>query len=366
LFQKRAEVELIEEWQTFEEQFVVTDDANNARLHFDVGDAEISVELASVSLCRLPDGRCIESHLPTAQHGKWQQSKIFLRDGEALKPLISVTIPCYNQAQYLGEAIESVIAQRYPRFEIIVVDDGSPDNTVDVARAYAGIRYMRLDNQGVSAARNAGVRESKGHYLVVLDAHDRLLPNALHAGLSCLDDHPECAFASGHIRLISSDGSRLPFPEQSCIEREHYLALLQGCYIWTPAAVIFRHSVFESGFAFEPSLSGSEDWDLYLRISRSFSVCCHNNVVAEHRVHAMSITANVGTMLKECMTALHRQWGYVKGNKAYEQAYRIGTKFKNTMEGRWLVRPRIPCGHMSGGRLFGIYGCFLDVIHKHS
>src|ERR687885_795015 len=111
--------------------------------------------------------------------------------------VVSVVIPCYNQAHFLGEAIESVLAQSYPHFEIVVVDDGSTDNTSEVAARYPGVRCIRQNNQGVAAARNTGIRESNGSYLVFLDADDRLLPEALEVGLEQLKVHPECAFVSG-------------------------------------------------------------------------------------------------------------------------------------------------------------------------
>src|ERR671912_965329 len=110
--------------------------------------------------------------------------------------LVSVVIPCYNQAHFLGEAIESVLSQTYPHFEIVVVDDGSTDNTQEVAARYPGVRYIRQENQGLAGARNAGIRRSNGSYLVFLDADDRLLPEALEVGLEHLNAHPECAFVS--------------------------------------------------------------------------------------------------------------------------------------------------------------------------
>ena len=82
----------------------------------------------------------------------------------SIMPLVSVIIPCYNQGHFLGEAIRSTLDQTYPRVEIIVVDDGSDDRTPEVARSYSGVRYVRQDNQGVSAARNAGFTLSRGEY----------------------------------------------------------------------------------------------------------------------------------------------------------------------------------------------------------
>src|SRR5215204_1328714 len=121
--------------------------------------------------------------------------------------LVSVVIPCYNQAHFLGEAIESVLAQSYPNFEIIVVDDGSPDNTSEVAASYPRVRLVRQENQGLSAARNSGLARSEGEYVVFLDADDRLLPGALQAGLECFEAHPKCAFVYGRCSRIRRDGT---------------------------------------------------------------------------------------------------------------------------------------------------------------
>src|SRR5438046_8618551 len=111
--------------------------------------------------------------------------------------LVSVIIPCHNQAHFLDEAIESVLTQTYPNHEIIVVDDGSTDNTATVAKCHSPLRYIYQENAGPSAARNTGVKESRGEYLVFLDADDRLLPEALEIGVGCLRQHPECAFEIG-------------------------------------------------------------------------------------------------------------------------------------------------------------------------
>src|SRR4051812_38436284 len=108
--------------------------------------------------------------------------------------LVSIVIPCYNQAHFLPEAINSVRSQTYSHTEVIVVDDGSIDNASEVARAYPEVHCITQRNHGLSAARNTGLRNSKGSFLVFLDADDRLLPNAIEAGYASLKSHPECAF----------------------------------------------------------------------------------------------------------------------------------------------------------------------------
>jgi glycosyltransferase involved in cell wall biosynthesis len=102
--------------------------------------------------------------------------------------LVSVVIPCYNQARFLGEAIESVLSQSYRAFEVVVVDDGSTDNTSEVVARYAGadagVRLIRQENRGLAGARNRGLAEAEGEYVVFLDSDDRLLPDALQVGVT--------------------------------------------------------------------------------------------------------------------------------------------------------------------------------------
>src|SRR5688500_2053614 len=102
------------------------------------------------------------------------------------KGLVSVVIPCYNHGAYLPEAVASVQSQNYPSLEIIVIDDGSTDNTKAVAAGLTGITYFYQPNQGLSAARNAGIRHSKGEFLLFLDADDWLLPEAIETNVKYL------------------------------------------------------------------------------------------------------------------------------------------------------------------------------------
>src|SRR5215203_1775138 len=107
---------------------------------------------------------------------------------------VSVVIPCYNQARFLGEAIQSVLCQGYPDLEIIVVDDGSEDSTEEVASGYTKkdprVRLIRQDNKGLAAARNRGLSEAGGEYVVFLDSDDRLVLEALEVGVRELESHP--------------------------------------------------------------------------------------------------------------------------------------------------------------------------------
>lgn len=241
--------------------------------------------------------------------------------------MISVIIPCYNQGYFLSEAIESVLSQTWLDIEIIVVDDGSNDNTSDVASRYPYVRCIGQANQGVCAARNAGLRESKGQCVVFLDADDRLLPNALEIGLEYLMVHPECAFVSGRAKLIGGDETPLGTERRSCIGSDHYFELLRDSnHIWNPSVSVYRRDILERVGAYNTSIVVCEDYELNLRIARSFPVYCHENVVAEYRIHQQNATHNAELMLKSILAVYRLQTPYVKGHKGYEQAHATGRR----------------------------------------
>src|SRR5258708_17358462 len=129
-------------------------------------------------------------------------------------PSVAVVIPTFKHARFLADEIMSVLAQKHPADEIIVVDDGSTDDPASVVSQFAKVRLIRQENRGLSAARNTGLRNCATSHVVFLDADDRLLPIALHAGLASIAERPECAFLHGRHRLISEAGRPIrPHPD---------------------------------------------------------------------------------------------------------------------------------------------------------
>jgi glycosyltransferase involved in cell wall biosynthesis len=247
-------------------------------------------------------------------------------------------IPCRDQARFLPAAIESVLAQSYQHFEIVVIDDGSDDNTEAVVRRYPGVQYVRQEHGGVSAARNAGLRLSTGGYLVFLDADDRLLPNALLTGLRQLAAHPECAFVSGHCVMTGYDGLPLDSDGQERVERDHYRAFLRHNYVRSLGTVMFRRAVFEHVGSFDQQLIACEDYDLYLRITRDFSVFCHGEPVAEYRKYVANTTGDPARMLGAALTVLRRHRPALNADRETRQAFRTGVRHSKSVLGPWLSR----------------------------
>jgi glycosyltransferase involved in cell wall biosynthesis len=242
----------------------------------------------------------------------------------AHQPLVSVVIPCYNQGAYLHDAVASALRQTHPDVEVIVVDDGSTDDTASVVAGYPAARYVEQKNQGAPAARNAGLGASRGAFVVFLDADDRLLPQAAAAGIESLAAHPDWMFVTGHVRLIREDGSAAGVPPQHHGGPDPYVELLRSNYIWTPGAVMYRRSVFDSVGGFDTAAGGSADYELNIRIARSFPVGCHHQVILEYRQHSANMSADVSYMLKSAVSVRRSQRQHVRRNRTAEQAWHAG------------------------------------------
>jgi glycosyltransferase involved in cell wall biosynthesis len=265
---------------------------------------------------------------------------------------VGVVIPCYNQARFLGEAIQSVLCQDYTDLEIVIVDDGSSDGTKEVASGYAEVdrrvRHVRQENRGLAAARNRGLAEVGGEYVVFLDSDDRLIPGALEVGVRELEAHPGCAFVSGLCRKITADGSVVPGWEQFRVRDDPYLELLRSCPVYVPA-VMYRRCVFDAVGDFDTSYRAAEDYDLYYRILERFPVCCHDTLVAEIRRHDANMTRDRALMLKYNMAALRSQRKRVKGNPRYKAAYKAGERLWRDWHGAPVVNQVRT--HLREGRL---------------
>lgn len=220
-------------------------------------------------------------------------------------PLISVIIPCYNHAHYLQDAFESIYSQGYSNIEVVVVDDGSTDNTKEVTQKNAGVKYVYQNNKGLSAARNTGIKNSEGSILIFLDADDWLLPGAISTNLGFLKEHTGCAFVSGGYRLVFMDSGTTTDTTYE-VHDDHYIHFLESNYIGMHAAVMYQRWVFDE-FDFEETLRSCEDYDLYLRISKKYAVFHHNKIIAAYRMHGSNMSLNIPMMLKGVLNVLKKQ-----------------------------------------------------------
>jgi glycosyltransferase involved in cell wall biosynthesis len=218
---------------------------------------------------------------------------------------VSVIIPCYNGGRYLAEAIESARSQDLPPTEIIVVDDGSTDDSAAIAASFRDVILVRQDNAGVSAARNAGIAKARGEFIVLLDADDRLLPGAIGNYLQALADEPRVVMAFGGNRIINSVGEVVGSNPQAA-GRPDYWAILGGVVPGPSQTILRREALIEAG-GFDPDKRVLEDWDLYLCLAQKGEILCLGVLVSDYRQHAGQASHAPAPMLRMALDILDRE-----------------------------------------------------------
>lgn len=276
-------------------------------------------------------------------------------------PLVSVVIPCFNQAHFLDEAIDSVFAQTYSEHEVIVIDDGSADNSYEVATRFPSVHSIRQANRGVAAARNLGLVKARGELMVFLDADDRLLPQALELGVTAIAKRPRIAFAAGMSRDIGEDGTVIREGEQPLVTQDHYLNLLKDCYIWSGSSLVFRRSAIEAVGGFNQDLEAGDDYELYLKLARRYPVFCHDTVVTEYRRHGSNTTRDVALVLTSELRVLGGQRPNLRDRRD-RAALRAGIRQVRLRHGRALAE-QAAAAWSAGRRREALRGVFTLARH---
>lgn len=211
----------------------------------------------------------------------------FAWDVPETEGLVSCIVPVYNGERFLGEALDSILAQSYAPIEIFVVDDGSTDGTSDVVGRYGeAVQYSRQPNAGPGAARNRGIRQAGGEFIAFLDADDIWLPDKTSHQVAKLRERPELDFCVGHMKSFF-------MPERSG-EKEQFSdhSYHQPRAAFSPCTVLARRSLFADLGGFDPTLRSAEDTDWFLRAfssGRQYEVLA--DLLVERRLHANNITS---------------------------------------------------------------------------
>jgi glycosyltransferase involved in cell wall biosynthesis len=223
-------------------------------------------------------------------------------------PLVSVIIPAYNAEAYISEALESVFAQTYRPFEIIVVDDGSTDKTAEIVKNYqtskttktneTNLIYIYQSNSGPSKARNEGMKVAKGDYIAFLDADDLWTPMKLEKQVNYMLSNREVFLVFGDMMIFNEQGvvvestfKKNGYPE--CDRRGKVLnafeRLIERNYI-PSGTVLLKRDCFEKVGYFDENIRHGEDYDLWLRISLMFHIGCIPEVLRLKRIHGDSLS----------------------------------------------------------------------------
>ena len=242
----------------------------------------------------------------------------------------SVVIPCHNYGRFLARAIESALAQSRPAVDITVVDDGSTDDTADVAGRY-DVTLVRQRQLGVSGACNTGFAEARGAYALFLDADDELERDALENLLARAATDPEAGMVYGHQQFVDESGAPIVHrPDwerlyKTCLDQDPYrYALRTGHPIRAPGATLYRSAAVRAVGGYQ--LERAQDLDLTFRIARAFPVLCADVVVLRSRIHGANQIYQYAGGLTGAVVAHRRQRAYVREHPELEADYRTGLR----------------------------------------
>jgi len=263
---------------------------------------------------------------------------------------VSVIIPTYNRAGYLGEAIQSVLDQAFGDFELIVVDDGSTDSTREVVSSFIDtrVRYIYQENGGVSSARNTGIKASEAEYIAFIDSDDIWLPGNLELKVKLLDSRPEVGLVCSDAYFFDNNtGTTLgrrwhdrtlhDWVNLEKIAKQPLKELLyKGCFIM-PQATMIRRRVFATVGYFDESLPTSEDWDLFVRIFQRFPLEIIDIPLLKIRRHGTSLSENQEKVYRGAVVAVNKAIG--SGSFSGEELKLLKERlaFEHSRYGRWAL-----------------------------
>jgi len=234
---------------------------------------------------------------------------------EILTPsLVSVMMPAYNAEKYIGKAIDSVLAQTYPHWELIIVNDGSSDRTGDIAAACTDsrIRLYHQPNGGESAARNNALQQSRGEFIAFLDADDLFLPHHLQRTVAYLQNHPErnAVYTDGiYIRPDDSHIEPLSKRRRGPFEGDIFEPLVRASDVFGPpiCVVLRRAPVLEENLCFDPQIVIGPDWDFLTRFAEKNPFGYIDDATCLYRLHPTSISVSTNQAKRRLYLARCRE-----------------------------------------------------------
>ncbi len=222
-------------------------------------------------------------------------------------PTVSVIIPTYNHANYVAESIESVLSQTYKDYELIIVNDGSPDDTEEVLQPYihrGQIRYICQENQGQASARNRGLSECQGKYVAFLDDDDLWPMDKLQWQVEYLEANSQCNVVGGAVVMLDNNSPRGDVCNESGHSMLTYAQLFYGNPFNSPGQVLIRKSALEGIGGFDTSIWGADDFDVFLRLAELSPIASFLKTALYYRLHSSNASRNHLRMLQNSRTCM--------------------------------------------------------------
>lgn len=207
-----------------------------------------------------------------------------------MKPLVSVLIPMYNEENGIRKTLNSILAQTYSNYEIIVVDDGSTDRSAEIVRAeYPQVKLIQQENQGIAVALNTGLEHCQGEFIARIDCNDESYPTRLEKQVRFLQENPDVGLVGGHIMLFEKDGTEIGIIKYPTTPKKALRNLLRHTPSISHTVALIRKSVLEETGNYDPFFNGREDIELWCRISLLYKITNLDELV----VRSLSTTGGI-------------------------------------------------------------------------
>ncbi len=271
-------------------------------------------------------------------------------------PQISVIVPVYNGKKTIQETIESVLNQTFSDFELIVINDGSQDSTLEVI---ANIQDARLQvfsypNAGVAASRNRGLSHACGKFISFLDADDLWTPDKLEAQLKALQENPQAAVAYSWTDHIDESSQFLTPGPHITVSGDIYARLLLGNFLSNGSNVLVRTQALLEVGAFEQSLAPAEDWDMWLRLAAHYHFVAVASPQILYRISTNSASCNIAKMEAACLRVIERAYSQAPASLQHLKPETLGFLY-NYLLSKVLEGPPGRQKVLTAARLFWHY-----------
>jgi glycosyltransferase involved in cell wall biosynthesis len=259
---------------------------------------------------------------------------------------VSIVIPNYNQMHYLRSSIQSVLNQTYKNFEIVIIDDGSTDDSKSVISGFGDrVRCIYQENKGLAGARNTGIHAARGELIGLLDADDEWMPSYLERMVSFANANPEAAVYYCRAQAMDANGDPLPqiFGGPPVPPDQLYHTLLRANFIIPSTILMIKSAITQAGL-FDPDLRSLEDWDLWLRLLPTHRIIGIDDILVKYRIHGSSLSTNVSGMQNAIRLVVEKHFGLDDGkpeewsadkHRAYGGMYRYQCLTNIQRMGNW-------------------------------
>ncbi|PBQ04209.1 glycosyl transferase [Pseudomonas congelans] len=266
-------------------------------------------------------------------------------------PLVSIVAPCYNAERFLEVAIKSIFAQDYENFEVIVVDDGSTDNSIAMLESLQQrypFQLYRQANQGVSAALNHGLRYAKGVYLSTPDLDDIMLPSSVRIRAEYLDNHPAVGCVGALISYMDSDGKEIKNQSRDCIERLTFDDILRGAVVVGAPVALYRMKAIKDAGGYDPQIR-VQDFQATLKIAHlGYEIHVLPQIVTRYRRHPNNLSRKYKVLLEADLKSIEPYRDHREYQSGRTQAINKALKYAAVADKRyaWSLLFSIPWRHI--------------------